>query len=147
MDTLWVLTAFGAAALWGLNYLAMEQTLKTMQTAQLILLTYGATLLFASFFIVVGLPESIALEAKLARTSPAWLATAVLTHGLAVICIVSSIKKASSHLAAIVEVSYPVFTVLFAFLLLGRTDIGLDYFIGGAMIMAGVVVIGYFYEI
>ena len=147
MDAQWTLTAFSAAALWGLNYLAMEQTLKNTEPAQLILLTYGATFVCVSFFLLLGLPESADVADKLRHTGPGWLAAAILTHCLAVMCIVSSIKKASSHLAAIVEVSYPVFTVLFAYILLDRTDIGLEYFIGGGMIMAGVMVIGYFYEI
>ena len=147
MDALWTLTAFGAAALWGLNYLAMERVLKTLRTSQVILLTYGLTLLVATVFIALAPAESGAFYQKVQQVSPPWLVAAILTHILAVVCIVSSIEKASSHLAAMIEVSYPVFTVLFAWLLLGHADIGLSYFIGGGMIMAGVFVIGYFYEI
>lgn len=146
MDAIWAITAFGAAALWGLNYLAMERVLKTMQTPQLILVTYGATLLVASIFLLLAPTAAPSFAEKISLVSKPWLIAAILTHILAVVCIVSSIKKAASHLAAIVEVSYPIFTVFFAWMLLGRNDIDPSFFIGGGMIMAGVMIVGYFNE-
>ncbi len=55
--------------------------------------------------------------------------------------IASSIKHSNAVVAGLVEISYPLFIIIFSFLILKETNIDFKTIIGGLLIIIGVVII------
>jgi drug/metabolite transporter (DMT)-like permease len=55
--------------------------------------------------------------------------------------IASSIKHSNAMVAGLVEISYPLFIIIFSFLILKETNIDFKTIIGGLLIIIGVVII------
>lgn len=130
----WLFYAAMAAVFWGLNYVVEEKLLQTFSVIQM--------LFFSSFFITV-LMASYCWYFKLlpgtkllAAANKKWLLLMVTSHVAAIYLILLSIQMAEAHQAAIVEITYPLFTVLFSWVLF-RVRIHWSFFVGGGLILAG----------
>ncbi len=64
-----------------------------------------------------------------------------VTFSLANLLIALSIRDGSALLAGLVEMSYPIFIVAFAFLLFGVRDVSMASAGGGALIVTGVAIL------
>mgnify|MGYP005854565787 CR=1 FL=1 len=130
----WLLFAAMAAVLWGLNYVMEQKLLQTFTVMEM--------LFFSSFFmtLLVGgtcvYLKCLPTPAVLKNTSRLWLVLMLVSHVGAIYLILLSIKLAASHQAAIVEITYPLFTVLFGWLFF-RVRIHWSFFVGGGLILAG----------
>lgn len=60
------------------------------------------------------------------------------------ICISLSIAAKNASLAGLIEISYPIFIILFSILLFQENPLNLAVVIGGALIFAGVAIIGFY---
>jgi len=142
MTFAWWVPCILAAVFWGLNYALSEPVFKRFDF-------FWALLLYPLFS--VGIYATVwfanGAKLKLADYTPTLgdygLLIAMLATGLIANFLISfSIKSAGASYAAIMEITYPLFTLLFGYLLF-RTQIqNLGWFLaGGALIFAGTALI------
>jgi drug/metabolite transporter (DMT)-like permease len=129
-----------AAIGWGLVY-ALEQRVLTHFSPALVLVVNSvcALIILVPFVLLRG---EIGVLAK-AGSSSLWLLLGVsVLAALTNLLILVSIKELNAPTAAIIEVSYPIFVAVASYFLFGfRPTPAL--LVGGALIMAGVIVIIY----
>lgn len=138
---MWLLYALGASMLWGLNYSLNERVFQgKVQPATLLIFQGLASALIA---LAVGFPR-LAQDLKSLqedRTTLLIAGGALLTYGLGNLLISLSIQAKNATLAGLVELSYPIFTVLFTYLLFRQLHLNSSVIAGGALILIGIVLV------
>lgn len=139
---MWLAYALGASAVWGLVYVLSEQLYRHLSVPTVVGIQLLAVAIVAAgigFFSgnlhqdLATLGSSRSLIAILIGSIAAWVAAEFL--------IAYSIAGKDATLAGLIEISYPLFIALFAYLLFHEASITLATAIGGLLIFAGVAVI------
>lgn len=140
----WFWLAFSAAILWGLGYAMNQVTLKHFDTMELLLFESMVVFItFALYFISRG--DWNGFLHKLSNPKQLGLIIASsLIYVVASILILKSINSSNASLAAIVESSYPIFTVVFAFIIFGEFQLNLASGIGFILILSGIIIVKIF---
>lgn len=127
--------SLAAAMLWGLSYALDEKVMTTFSARQMLLLHY----VFGAVVSLVWIPlGDIASRARQMSGQHALiLATSLSVTYLAGLLILTSISKVGATTAAVIEVSYPFWTALAAFLLF-KEAMTLHQALGGTLIVLGV---------
>jgi drug/metabolite transporter (DMT)-like permease len=127
--------------LWGLNYSLNERVFQgKVQPATLLIFQGLASMLIA---LCVGFPH-VAQDLKTVQQDRSTLYVAVgalLTYGLGNLLISLSIQAKNATLAGLVELSYPIFTVLFTYLLFRQLHLNSSVIAGGVLILIGIVLV------
>ena len=134
-----VIVATVAAIGWGYVYATMQQLTDRMSplTAMTAYYVYGGILLLPVFVLRWGeIQSGIVADPRTFVLS----ASAVMVAEFAILWSVSLLGGAD---AGLIEVSYPVWTALFLYLILGERPT-LGTLVGGAMVLGGVAVIARF---
>lgn len=139
---MWLAYAIVAAMLWGLNYSLNERVFeKEVSPATLLVFQAMAGMLIAGAVGFRDIPDD--LRAVRADRTTMWLAIAALfSYGVGNLMISLSIQAKNATLAGLVELSYPIFTVLFSYLLFKKWHLTPMSMAGGVMIMVGIVLVG-----
>lgn len=136
----WYLAAFAAAMVWGLHYPLLDHALKRISLVSVLLLTALPILLIALVF-----HRQIAADIAIARALPAseqWtIAALALTSSVASALLLLSISAKNATLASLIEISYPLFVALFAYVLFRESALNGGILLGAALIFTGVGVI------
>lgn len=138
---MWLLYALGASTLWGLNYSLNERVFqgKVSPTTLLVFQGLAGMLIALAFGHGRLAPDLRALSQDRATL---WVAGgALLTYGLGNLLISLSIQAKNATLAGLVELSYPIFTVLFTWLLFHQLHLSPMSLAGGVLIMLGIVLV------
>lgn len=142
---MWVIFALAASAFWGLSYVFHEQVYRhlsiystiavhaTALAVTFILLALGKGVLKDDLGTIVSSPKVMAL-----------LIASVSVFMLAELFIALSIVSKNATLAGLIEISYPVFIALFAYLIFRESELNTGVTVGGAIIMLGVAVVFWF---
>lgn len=134
--------AIGAAVTWGLVYTIDQRILQG---------TSPMTLVFVDSLIaaIVMLPivffdhSSIKTLLSSGKTNLSLIVLSILLAIFANFLIFSAIKSVGASSASIIEIAYPFFVVLFAFIFFKITP-NIYFFIGGLLIFIGSAIIMYF---
>lgn len=128
---------FIAAALYALDYVLIKSL-----TDKINMTTYYIVSLIICLFLALGhgviTKERISLDVF--KSEPVLLyliIIAAIAGSIAWVMTTYTIKNISAHYAAFGEVSYPVFTLIFTYLLLGVRQFDLTSVIGGLLVVAG----------
>ena len=81
------------------------------------------------------------LELRQARPEILWLVIAVAAATAAGLLIFMSIEAKNATVASLIEVTYPLFTAFFAWVLFRQTTLNTATIIGGLLIFAGVLIV------
>lgn len=133
------LTAILAAVIWGLVYAIREKTLPFISPL-------GMMFVNSLVMLAVTLPLLLANRSHFNQLMAArWsdiglIVFAALTMVLGTWLLFFSIEKMGASTAAMIEIAYPLFVVLFCWLLSG-TAVGWPVMVGGLLIFAGSAVI------
>lgn len=140
MQLPWYVTALGAAMIWGIHYPLVDNALKRISPVGVLMLTVIPILLVAALFhrhlaadyvVIKGMDwGSKLIVIALSLTS---IAGSVLLY--------ISINSRNATLASLIEISYPLFVVLFSYLLFRQIHINPSVVAGGALVFAGVALI------
>lgn len=131
--------AIGAAITWGLVY-ALDQKILSGSSplAYLFINSLLTAIILLPFLLFDGAPIKAIFASK---ESIWWLIIAsVVLAALANFLIFSGIKILGADTASIIEIAYPFFVVLFSFFIF-RAQPNLYFFLGGALIFIGSVII------
>ncbi|GAB4514480.1 MAG: hypothetical protein Tsb0026_19830 [Sulfuricaulis sp.] len=136
----WYVTAIGAALIWGIHYPLVDHALKKISLVSVLLLTALPIAALALFFhrtLVADYAVWVALD-----TGPKVRILALaLTSLLGSVLLFLSIAGKNATLASLIEISYPVFVVVFAYLLFREIHVNPSVIIGGLLVFAGVTMI------
>jgi drug/metabolite transporter (DMT)-like permease len=141
---MWIILSLAASILWGLTYVVDEQIYKQISVFSSLSIasffTFLVTLVLS--FILgdvradVGILESSKKTLLLVGFGTITFITAELLIGL-------SIHSRNAALAGLIEVSYPIFIVLFTAIFVGDMEINLMTLLGGLLILFGVFLVSY----
>ena len=139
----WVILGLTAGAGWGMSYLLYEKVLLKFPIALVMFLIGSLTLVF--FGLWSGWRGHFS-EVKTILVSPPilWGFLGVITLNiLANVCILTAVNMSNASRAAFLEISYPIFTLLFAWLIFREVQLSLLGMVGGGFIILGVAIMAY----
>lgn len=139
----WFWMAISAALLWGVGYNLSEFLMKKGITPIGLMLanTLLVLPLYIALFFRIGKPaQDFAIMTQDKGVFLALLLAAVTVMG-GNLLILSSVASKNASLASLIEISYPLFVIFFAWLAFREVQVNAWTAVGGAMILAGVAVI------
>lgn len=135
------LLAFSAAALWGLTYTLDEKVLEEMHSVKLYFLhcVLGLLVSGAAWLLTGGtFGQLFALPSG--ESTRKILFASMIIGCLAGMAIVSSIAMLGASKSSILEISYPLFVLVFSYVLFDK-GVSLHVIAGGLLIFAGSAII------
>jgi len=140
---MWLIYALGAAILWGVNYSVSGRLLErgiSPFTLFLLDLLFG---LLTIGGIVIATGKTRAIPAEIRSLGPNWpMLLLVMTCATAAgLLSFVAIGAKNATLASFIEISYPFFVALFAWLFFRETQLNLPTILGGCLILAGVAAV------
>jgi|688.fasta_scaffold987326_1 drug/metabolite transporter (DMT)-like permease len=141
MKLMWLQYALLASILWGLNYTLNAKLLQFISPLSLMAVQMGlGSILFFSMSNFAKINHEIKILLNHKQLILIILST-VLIMMLANFCIYKSISSKNAVLAAIIETCYPMFTLLFSWLIYRENFFNLHTIFGGLFILIGIVII------
>ena len=142
MNVPWYLTALGAALVWGIHYPLVDFALKRVSVFSVLLLTVLPVLLLIPVFL-----RDLARDFDTVRALPgseqALIAAIGLTSLLGAVLLYISIAGKNATLASLIEITYPVFVAVFAYVIFRHIHFNTSVVVGGLMVIAGASLIIY----
>lgn len=136
----WFIAAFGAALVWGIHYPLLEFALKRLSLISVLLLTAVPIILVAPFF-YRELVTDIAVLRGLELPSRLAISVLALTSLAAPVLLFTAIDGKNATLASLIEISYPLFVVLFTYVFFRAMHLNASVALGAVLIFAGVIII------
>jgi len=136
----WFIAALGAAILWGGSYAVSEKILRLGVTP-------AGLLVFNGLFAVVVYGAVTAYQGgyghtlKMIQDNPTtfwWLLTVVALNVTGNFLIFYSVGAKNATLASLIEISYPLFTIFFVWLLFKQVHLNWTIAFGGLLILSGI---------
>ena len=138
----WYVTALGAAIVWGIHYPLIDFAMKRLSIYSVLLISVLPVLFLMPVF-MRDLARDIDVF-KLLPTNEQWLVAAIgLTSTLGAVLLYLSVNSKNATLASLIEITYPVFVVLFAYLFFRQVHVNTSVILGGLMILIGAGLIIY----
>jgi drug/metabolite transporter (DMT)-like permease len=142
---MWFLLATIASMCWGVAYILAEHIFKRVSVlTTLAIETILMGLVLLVFAITTGDFKkdliTIGSSSKLTLT----LAAFIIVSTVAELAINFSISEKDATLAGFVEITYPFFIALFAYLLFGQEELSPGTAVGGIIVFIGACIIFYF---
>lgn len=139
---MWILLALGAALFWGITYAINEQVYKHISVLSSLAITLTLSGIFTG--IVAWIAGTLGKDFGILTSSPKALllvAAGIVVLTIAELLIGFSIVEKNATIAGLIEISYPIFIVLFSYLLFKEDNLTVATAIGGTLMFAGVAVI------
>lgn len=141
MTTLpWYLTALAAAIVWGIHYPLVDHALKKLSLPGVLLLT-ALPILLLSLLTLRQLHDDIGVLQASSWSERLLLLAPALSSLTGSVLLFAAIGSKNATLASLIEISYPAFVALFAWLLFKEMHLNANALLGGALVMSGVVLI------
>ena len=140
MQLPWYLYALGAAVVWGIHYPLVDYALKRFSLVTVLFLTALPILLLTPLLagrLAADLANMRAMSLRELAPVLALCITTVLGSALLFV----SIAGKNATLASLIEITYPAFVALFAWLLFRDVQLTPTVAAGGLLILAGVSLI------
>ncbi len=140
MPHLWFFAALLAAALWGYSYATTGRILESGMPISLWLLAYTGTASVIYLFMSLhdGAFGSIRTVMRGGNGVWFWVITSVFAAVVANFLITYSISQKNATIASLIEISYPFFTLLFAWLLFREVHLTWATASGAVLVLAGI---------
>lgn len=140
MQLPWYVTALGAATVWGLHYPLVDNALKRISPVGVLLLT-AIPILLASLVFHHRLVADYQVIKGMDWSSRLVIIALAVTSIVGSALLYMSINSRNATLASLIEITYPVFVVLFSYLLFRQTHVNASVLAGGLLVFAGVALI------
>lgn len=142
MNLPWYVTALGAALVWGIHYPLVDFALKRISVFSVLLLTVLPVVLLMPLFLR-DLAKDLNVVTALPMAERGAIAAIGLTSLSGAVLLYLSIAGKNATLASLIEITYPVFVALFAYLMFRHIHLNTSVIIGGLLVMAGAGLIIY----
>jgi drug/metabolite transporter (DMT)-like permease len=140
---MWMVYALAAAIIWGISYAASGRVIERGMTPLVFFFLYtffGATAA-ATALVVSGKAGALGSEFRSLEGDWVWLLVAVISSAAGGLLIYMAIGEKNATLASLIEISYPFFVALFAWLFFRDVQFNWQTLVGGVLILAGVTVV------
>lgn len=137
---LWFWSALAAAVFWGLSYSMGEYNLKNGMSPSAQMAFFGI-LLTPIYTAIAYYNGSLQTSFQELRTNPKVLTCFLIIagcYGFANFLCYFAIQQKNATVASLVEISYPLFVALFAYLIFRETQLTLGVVLGGVLILSGI---------
>jgi drug/metabolite transporter (DMT)-like permease len=143
MPHLWFYSALIASILWGFSYALSEKVMKDSFHPIFIMVITGFFYFLLSLAIAYSTNNLKPGFATLSENKWAFINLIILAASFVggAFLIYYSISLKNATLVNLIEISYPVFTLIFAYFLMKEVQINVSTFIGGALIFTGIGII------
>jgi uncharacterized membrane protein len=140
---MWLVYAIAASAIWGFEYAILGRLLGDRLSPMFLLSiqSFVAAVSTGAFCIASGAFRNESVFVTQDSTTLGLVLLSTVTFTLGNFMIALSIKEGNAVIAGFVEISYPVFIILFSLLLGWITHVDLKTIIGGLIVFAGVMVL------
>lgn len=136
----WWLAALLAAVVQGIHYPIIDRALEHLHTyTVLVIITIPMVVLYPFFHHQIV--SDFAVLTKLPLSTQLLIFAGGLTSTLTAFLVYYAINASNATLASLIEVTYPLFVVLFAYLMLGENHLSVSVAVGGLLILLGTGVI------
>jgi drug/metabolite transporter (DMT)-like permease len=132
----WVILAFIGAVLWGIHYPLLEKGLDIVSPLTVMFIT-------SLFMLIVVLVIHRDLLVDLQKISNSGIKNQlfflgiIVTQFIAIYCVTKAISLGNATYVSLIEISYPVFVIIFGYLLFKVNHFNLPIIIGSIMIFVG----------
>ncbi len=142
---MWILFAFATSIFWGLTYVFDGEIYKKISVPTSIAfscLVAFLVMLAISYF--SGQLKTDIVTAVTDKKLLFYVITATVTFVLAELLIGLPISAKNATLSGLIEISYPIFIAIFAYMFFKENQINTGTVLGGLMVFVGVFVIYFF---
>lgn len=140
MQIPWYIPAIAAALVWGLHYPLIEFALRRVSLTTVVLLTALPMALVALAF-----PARLANDWHRFMTLPngerLMIAAIALTSLAGTVLLYLAVRGRNATLASLIEISYPAFVAIFAWLLFREWQLNAGVLLGAGLVFAGTTLI------
>ncbi|HSO99957.1 MAG TPA: EamA family transporter [Thioalkalivibrio sp.] len=136
----WYAAGLGAALLWGVHYPLLEHALKRVSLVTVLVLTVLPVLVVALFYRET-LWRDLGVLMSLDWPDRGRILLLSLTSLSATVMLFMAIGSRNATLASLIEITYPVFVVLFTWLFFRQIHVTPAAALGGVLVMAGAALI------
>lgn len=136
----WYVAALGAAVIWGLHYPLLDNALKKISLVSALLLT-ALPILVVALFNLKQIASDVGVIRELTPGTQLSIAAVMLTSLTGSALLFISIGSKNATLASLIEITYPMFVALFAYLLFRSVVLNVSVVVGAILIFSGVAVI------
>lgn len=143
VSDMWIVYALTASLLWGVSYAASGRVIERGMTPLTFFFCYA---LFGVVAAALGLAATgklggVPSEVRSLGPDGFWFAVAVVTFAGGALLIFLAIGAKNATLASLIEISYPFFVAVFAWLFFRETQFNWPTVLGGVMILGGVTAV------
>jgi drug/metabolite transporter (DMT)-like permease len=144
---MWIFYAIGASMFLGLTYLLGEHIYKKISVATTLAIMFFVSAVVMSFISLIRKDLQKDISTLGSDSNVMMLIIAVtLTYILAELCIGFSIVSKNAALTGLIETSYPIFIVLFSYLIFHENQVTPGAVAGAVLIFSGVFVVYLFHQ-
>ncbi|HEY5813480.1 MAG TPA: EamA family transporter, partial [Terrimicrobiaceae bacterium] len=139
----WIVYALAAAIIWGISYATCGRVIERGLTPLVFFFLYtlfGATAALAAL-VVTGKMAAVVSEIRSLEGDWVWLLVAIVTSAAGGLLIYMAIGEKNATLASLIEISYPFFVAVFAWIFFRDVQFNWQTLIGGVLILGGVSVV------
>ena len=140
MSAPWYLTAIAAAVVWGVHYPLVDYALKRVSIVTVLLLTALPIVLLLPLY-QQTLKNDFGVWQALPWSERLPILAITLTSLSGAVLLYVSISGKNATLASLIEISYPVFVAVFAYLLFREMHLNASVLLGAALVFSGVALI------
>lgn len=140
---MWMVYAISAAVIWGISYAASGRVIDRGMTPMSFFFCYAlfGALAAAAVLGMTGKLGGVPMEVRALGKDMLWFAIAIVTSAGGALLIYMAIGESNATLASLIEISYPFFVAVFAWVFFRETQFNLPTVLGGVMILGGVAVV------
>ena len=141
---LWLIYALAAAVIWGINYAVSGRLLEKGLSPQALFfldLVFGTVAVGAVITFTGKWPATVTQVRGLSTGDLGWLFVALAAATAAGLLIFLSIGAKNATLASLIEVTYPIFTAFFAWMIFRQATLNPATILGAALIFIGVLIV------
>jgi drug/metabolite transporter (DMT)-like permease len=143
---IWLCAAIGAAMIWGLSYAVSGHVLKSGFSPSFMMVSY-AMVTFPIFFGLAWVNGDLLKGIQALRAQPTmipWFVFVPLTQVIGAFLILWAIKQKNATAVSLIEISYPLFVALFAWILFRDGQLNWGMAGGAALIATGIALVARF---
>lgn len=140
---MWFVYALLAAVIWGISYAASGRVIERGVTPVAFFFMYSTFGILATgaYLGSTGGFGTMAGQIKGLEADWKWLAIAIVSSVAGAFLIYMAISEKNATLASLIEISYPFFVAIFAWVFFRDTQFNWQTILGGALILGGVAVV------
>jgi drug/metabolite transporter (DMT)-like permease len=140
---MWIVYALGAAIIWGISYAASGRVIERGVTPLVFffLYTFFGAAAAAAALATMGKTGTLVSQFRSLGSDWIWLVVAIVTSAAGGLLIYIAIGEKNATLASLIEISYPFFVAVFAWLFFRDMQFTWQTLVGGILILTGVAVV------